>query len=333
MTDIVIPRHSSTLSDFCEPSAALDDYARARQAMFGCQSVSKDYAYCLAIDPSPQDQAVSNMLNSLPEKSRQRLGCCVDQHGQDTVRLALFVEWVQSQLNPDNASSTNSAAGMGATILGARTNSFMNALSQYQDALVKLNEFSRVGRGPAQTKTQLRQNVQSAYERLNRYFQQELQRLAPGSDFGKNKGTAITGADRGVTLAERHKGRGIHVADMHEGQAVSRFSQGLQYAGRGIIVADVGFRANKVYQSYRNEEEWERELVAQTGGLAGATSAGFVTGKTVAMTMARVALAATPWGWALMIGSAVAVGAYAAYQADERGQNLFGRIYDYFTGD
>lgn len=333
MTDIVIPRHSSTLSDFCEPSAAYDDYARARQAMFGCQSVAKDYAYCLAVDPSPQDQAISNMLNSLPENSRQRLGCCVDQHGQDTVRLALFIDWVQSQLNPDNASITNSTAGIGATILGARTNSFMNALNQYQDALVKLNEFSRVGRGPAQTKAKLRLNVRASYERLNHYFQQELQRLAPASDFGRNKGTAITGADRGVTLAERHKGRGIHVADMHEGQAVSRFSQGLQYAGRGIIVADVGFRANKVYQSYQNEEEWERELVAQTGGLAGATTAGFITGKTVAITMARVALAATPWGWALMIGSAVAIGAYAAYQADERGQNLFGQIYDYLTGD
>lgn len=333
MTDIVIPRYSSTLSDFCEPSAAFDEYARARQEMFGCGSVSKDFAYCLAVDPSPQDQAISSMLNSMPEQSRQRLGCCVDQHGQDTVRLAMFIDWVQSQINSDNANVTNSTAGIGATILGARTDSFMNALNQYQDALIKLNEFSRVGRGPAQTKAKLRLNVRSAYERLNRHFQQELQRLAPSTDFGKNKGTAITGAERGVKLAERHKGRGIHIADMHEGQSVSRFSRGLQYAGRGIIVADLGFRANTVYQSYQDGEEWERELVAQTGGLAGATSAGFITGKTVAITMARVALAATPWGWALMIGSAVAVGAYAAYQADERGQNLFGRIYDYLTGD
>lgn len=333
MSTFVIPRHSATLSDFCEPSTALDHYARARQAMFGCQPVSKDYAYCLAVEPSPQELAITNMLNCLPEKSRQRLGCCVDQYGQDTVRLALFVEWVQNQLNPDTASGANSAAGIGATILGARTDSFMNALGQYQDALVKLNEFSRAGKGSAATRAQLKQNVHSAYERLNRYFQQELQRLTPASDFGRNKGTAITGAERGVTLAERHKGRGIHVADMHEGQAVSRFSQGLQYAGRGIIVADVGFRTSKVYQSYRNEEEWERELVAQTGGLAGATSAGFITGKAVAVTMARVALAATPWGWALMVGSAVAVGAYAAYQADERSQNLFGRVYDYFAGN
>ena len=333
MTDIAIPRHSTTLSDFCEPSAALDDYARARQAMFGCQSVSKDFAYCLAANPTPQDQAISNMLNSLPEQYRQRLGCCIDQHGQDTVRLALFIEWVQDQLNTDTASGTNSVAGIGATILGARTDSFMNALGQYQDALVRLNKFTRVGRGPAATKAKLRQNVRLAYERLNRFFQQEIRRLAPASDFGKNKGSAITGSQRGVTLAERHKGRGIHVADVHEGQAVSRLSQGLAYTGRGIIVADVGFRANKVYQSYRSEEEWERELVTQTGGLAGASTAGFITGKAVALTMARVALAATPWGWALMIGSAVAVGAYAAYQADQTGQSWASQVYDYLFGD
>ncbi|MFL1482734.1 hypothetical protein [Marinobacter sp. LN3S78] len=123
MTDIVIPRHSSTLSDFCEPSEAFDDYARARQEMFGCRSVSKDFAYCLAVNPSPQDQAISNMLNSLPERSRQRLGCCVDQHGQDTVQLAVFIDWVQRQLNVDTASDANTAIGAGTTMLGARTNS------------------------------------------------------------------------------------------------------------------------------------------------------------------------------------------------------------------
>lgn len=333
MTDIVIPRHSSTLSDFCEPSAAFDDYALARQEMFGCRSVSKDFAYCLAVDPNPQDQAISNMLNSLPERSRQRLGCCVDQHGQDTVRLAIFIDWVQSQLNVDTASDTNTAIGAGTTILGARTNSFMNALGQYQEALVKLNDFSRVGRGPASTKAQLRQNVLSAYERLNRYFQSEVRRLAPSSDFGKNKGSAITGGDRGVTLAERHKGRGIHVAGMHEGQAVSRLSQGLTYAGRGIVVADLGFRTNKVYESYRDGEEWERELAVQTGGFGGGALSGLVTGRAVAMTMARVALAATPWGWGLMIGSAVVMGAYAAYQADAKGKNWAGQVCDYFFGD
>ncbi|MFL1482733.1 hypothetical protein [Marinobacter sp. LN3S78] len=209
----------------------------------------------------------------------------------------------------------------------------MNALGQYQEALVKLNDFSRVGRGPAATKAKLRQNVLSAYERLNRYFQAEVRRLAPSTDFGKNKGSAITGSDRGVTLAERHKGRGIYVADMHEGQAVSRFSQGLTYAGRGIVVADLGFRANKVYESYRDGEEWERELAVQTGGFGGGALSGFVTGRAVAMTMARVALAATPWGWGLMIGSAVVMGAYSAYQADAKGKNWAGQVYDYFFGD
>lgn len=333
MTDIAIPRHSTTLSDFCEPSASRDDYAKARQAMFGCQAVTKDFAYCLASDPTPQDRAIVNMLNGLPERSRQRLGCCIDQYSEDTVRLALFIEWVQNQLNASNASNTNSVAGVGATILGARTDSFMNALRQYQDALVKLNKFSRIGRGPAATRAKLRLEVRAAYERLNRFFQQEIRRLAPASYFGKNKGSAITGSERGVTLAERHKGRGIHVADVHEGQAVSRLSQSLSYAGRGIIVADIGFRANSVYQSYRAEDEWERELVTQTGGLAGASTAGFITGKAVALTMARVALAATPWGWALMIGSAVAVGAYAAYQADQTGQSWASQVYDYLFGD
>ena len=331
MTDIVIPHHSSSLTDLCAPSADLDKFAAIRQAQIGCQSVLRDFAYCLAPEPGPQDLAITSMLNNLSEPSRNNLGCCIDQHGNDTVRLALFIEWVQSQLNADNASNTNSTAGIGATILGARSDSFMTALRQYQDALIKLNEYSRVGRGPAATRAKLKQNVKSAYERLNKYFQQEIQRLAPAKDFGRNKGTAITGADRGITLAERHKGRGIRIADMHEGRAVSRLSQSMTYAGRGIIAVDIGFRANKVHQKYQEDGAWGREIAVQTGGFGGATLTGVATGRVVAMTMVRVALAATPWGWALMIGSAVAVGAYAAYQADQTAQEFVGRQSNRFS--
>jgi hypothetical protein len=333
MTDIVIPRHSSTLADLCTPSAALDDYALIHKAQFGRQCVSREFAYCLALEPGPRDLAITSMLNNLSEHSRRNLGCCIDQHGGDMIRLALFVEWVQEQLNADNASNSNSIAGAGATILGARSDSFMTALKQYQHALIKLNEFSRVGRGPAATRAQLRQGVRSAHERLNKYFQQEIQRLAPPRDFGRNKGTAITGADRGIRLAERHKGRGIRIADMHEGRAVSRFSQSMTYAGRGLIAVDIGFRANKVHQKYQSNGEWEREIAVQTGGFGGAALTGLATGRVVAITMARVALAATPWGWALMIGSSIAIGAYAAAQADQKLQRWTGQAYDYLFGD
>ncbi len=294
----------------------------------GCQSVSRNVAYCLAPEPAPQDLAITTMLNNLPERARDNLACCIDQHGDDTLRLALFMDWVQQQVNLDNVNTTNGIAGIGATILGNRTNSFMAALQQYQGALIKLNQFSRVGRGPAATKMQLRKKVKISYEQLNRYFQQELHRLAPASHFGKNRGTAITGADRGITLAERHKGRGIHIADIHEGQAVSRFSRNVSYAGRGIIAVDLGFRGHRVYQTYQENGEWERELAVQTGGFAGASGAGFITGRTVALTMARVALAATPWGWAFMIGSSIAIGAIAAYQLDERAQSVASRAWD-----
>jgi hypothetical protein len=333
MTDIVIPRHSSTLADLCTPSAALDDYALIRKAQFGRQCVSREFAYCLALEPGPQDLAITSMLNNLPERSRHNLGCCIDQHGNDTVRLALFIEWVQSQLNADNASNTNSTAGIGATILGARSDSFMTALRQYQDALIKLNEYSRVGRGPAATRAKLKQSVKNAYERLNKYFQQEIQRLAPVRDFGRNKGTAITGADRGITLAERHKGRGIRIADMHEGRAVSRLSQSMTYAGRGFVAVDLGFRGNKIYRTYEDGGKWERELAVQTGGLAGATGTGLMTGRVVATTMARVALAATPLGWAFLIGSSIVIGAVAAYQMDQQGQSLTGIVYDKMFGN
>lgn len=129
-------------------------------------------------------------------------------------------------------------------------------------------------------------------------------------------------------MATALPGAGIRIADVHEGRAVTRFSQSLNYAGKGIIAVDLGLRTNKVYQTYQDNGEWEREIAVQTGGLAGATGAGYVTGRAVALTMTRIALAATPWGWAIMIGSSIVIGAVAAYQMDEQGKKITSRAWD-----
>ena len=70
-----------------------------------------------------------------------------------------------------------------------------------------------------------------------------------------------------LRLAERHHGRGIRIADMHEGRAMSRMSQRLAFAGHGFLATDIVFRGNKVHQKYQNGEDWKRELAVQPGDL------------------------------------------------------------------
>lgn len=135
-----------------------------------------------------------------------------------------------------------------------------------------------------------------------------------------------------MTLAERSRGRGIHVADMHEGQKVSRVAQALRYSGRGIVALDIGFRGQRVHSEYKNGGEWEREPAVQTGGFLGASGVGLL-GANAVLLAGRIALAATPMGWAVIIGSSIAIGAVAAYQGDKALQGVFGTIWDSLFGD
>lgn len=197
--------------------------------------------------------------------------------GDETTTLAKFYN--QHLANIDltaTTQNTNGLAGMGTAVLAARADSFEKAIAAYQHALIQLNDYHRVGRVAAQRKLELHNRVIAAYENLNHYYQQELRRIVPTDRFMKNKGSALSNAERGVTLAERPRGRGIHVADIHEGQQVSKFAKGIRYAGKSAVVLDAGFRVNTAHNTYVNGGDWQRELAVQSGGMSASATTGWL---------------------------------------------------------
>ncbi|GAB3108176.1 hypothetical protein G8770_23705 [Aestuariicella hydrocarbonica] len=193
--------------------------------------------------------------------------------------------------------------------------------------LLLLTSVKNGGITAAQRKMELRNQVIAAYEKLNHYYQQELRRIVPAERFMKNKGSALSNAQRGITLAERPRGRGIHVANAHEGQQISRLAKGIRYAGRGAVVLDAGFRVNTVHNTYADGGNWQREWAVQTGGFLGASATGTLVGR-AAFLASRIALMATPWDWAFLIGSTIVAGAYLAYQADNGMKGISGELWD-----
>lgn len=332
MTDLYISSAPTRPTDLC------DSQPENLEQFLACNPEVKDHnqflspytAYNTSGIHSPIANNVLHQLNSLPSYQRENLSGCVATFGEETTALARFYDQHIANLDLTKISQdTNGTAGIGAAVLAARTDSFQAALEQYQRALVQLNDYHRVGRVAARQKMKLRNNVINAYENLNRYYQQELHRTVPAGNRTKNKGSALSNAERGITLAERHRGRGIHIADMKEGQQVSKLVKGLRYAGHGAIIVDAGFRINTVRNSYINGGEWKRELAVQTGGFSANVVSGALTGRAAFLAASRIALMATPWGWGILIASSVITGAILAYQADQAMQQRIGDLWDH----
>lgn len=329
MPELLFPRAPIKTADFCnQDPQTLEQFLRCNPHP-SSGSLSPHRAYNTSLDSSVTSQLITQQINSLPAQSREHLQHCVADYGDETLRLAEFYDRHLADISlPTLAQDSNSLAGIGAGVLSGRAESFQQALTQYQRALVALQKHSGTGRGPAAQRSQLRRNVMNAYQNLNHHFHVEMQRIAPPHAPHKNRGNALTGATRGINLAERRRGRGIHINNLQEGKKVARFSNSLSYAGRGLIAVDIGFRSASVHKTYAANGNWQRELAVQTGGFGGSLLTGYATGRTAAIMLSRIALMSTPVGWMILIGSTIAIGAVLAYQADQGGQRIVGSLWD-----
>lgn len=334
MPDIRFSQTPANPNQLCQQDPeTLEQFLRCNpQLADGNTTLPGHFAYNVSPEFALGSRIVTQQFNTLPMTARQNLDQCVADYGEDVHALAEFYERHLANFELPSPADVNGVAGVGVAAAQGRTTSFQSALIQYQAALIKLHRHNKVGRVAGAQKIKMRQKVTDAYDRLNRHYAQEMRRIIPAQHRNRNRGTALSNAERGITLAERSRGRGIHVADMYEGQKVSRFAQALRYSGRGIVALDIGFRGQRVHSEYRNGGEWERELAVQTGGLVGSVGGGSL-GANVALTAGRLALAATPMGWAVVIGSSIAIGAVAAYQGDKALQGMFGKIWDSLFGD
>lgn len=146
------------------------------------------------------------------------------------------------------------------------------------------------------------------------------------SGLGKNRGSALTSADRGLTLARRRHGRGLWVADLAEAIRLEKLAKGIRYVGNKMVAIDAGSRIYGVTQTYRNGGDWMREASVEMTGFGAGGAAGMVVGKATvsgaALGAAALGLAITPVGWCIIIGVGVAAGFGAGYALDHAGKSL-----------
>ena len=297
----------------------------ARNNALACNEFTANMPYCLADKGAhPESRMITLTLSSLPEAPRNQLMCTIDTFGDFTPTLAAFYDKHLAFLNLQN---TGSLLGAGATASEVRLTGFQKALFNYQNALMALHKHKGVGRGPSATKADLKSKARLAYNELQTKYHAELNKLASPNSLGKNRGNALSGADRGITLAQR-RGRGINVASNAQATQIATLAKGISYAGKGLIALDAGIRVNHVHSTYQQGGNWQREAAIQATGFGLGGAAGLGVGKMVVMGLTTIGLGLTPVGWVVLIGAGLAAGFGAAYAVDKYSREGAAYIYD-----
>lgn len=167
----------------------------------------------------------------------------------------------------------------------------------------------------------------SAYNELQTKYHAELNKLATPHSLGKNRGNALSGAERGITLAQR-RGRGINVANNAQAVQVSNLAKSISYTSKGLVALDAGIRIKHVHNTYNQGGNWQREAAIQATGFGAAGIAGIGVGKAVVTGLTAIGLGLTPVGWVVLIGAGLTAGFIASQGADWLATKGTAALYD-----
>ena len=322
MTTFIFPTQNT------KPDALVDEYGRELKPILAqqCTILSANTPYCL--EQNPQANSIQRTLTGLNTAERDNLMCTMDVLDQRLLAIAALYDTALSTID---LQQTGSLVGAGATASHTRLTGFQKAIVDYQKALLALSEHSKSkvnGRPANAKKALLKAAVERFYKHLQQTYQTELKKIVTPAEWGKNRGSALSSAQRGINVASRRKYRQLNIQNGKQAMQLAKLTKGINFAGNGLIVLDAGFRANTVRNSYQNNENWQRELAVQTTGFGLGGAAGIAAGKATAGVLTAIGLGLTPVGWVILIGAAVTVGYFAAKHVDDIAQEKTGNLYD-----
>ena len=244
-------------------------------------------------------------------------------------REAAFWEKYLSEETLSAAMSVVGVTGTAAQMKLQQLSSFHQALVRYENALLAIQNpvpNNMPGAGPrGQWQALARRDAIQAYDALVTEHRVAMTNLAPVVWQAKNRGGAISNAQRGITLALRSRGGKVDprllVADLLQAQTLKSFARFMSRMATPLALVTEGLIRNGRVRSVKQEDgDWHRESYKQMGGfalgsIAGGLAAGatFKAGKLLAAKygIAIVGVGIGPIGWAVL-GCIVVVSAGVA---------------------
>ncbi|WP_404343469.1 hypothetical protein [Pseudoalteromonas mariniglutinosa] len=120
----------------------------------------------------------------------------------------------------------------------------------------------------------------------------------------------MSNPNRGVHIAKsaRHSTK-LDISSTAEFKKIKYIENTGRWLGNGMILLDGAFRANSVYNDYRNGDDWQRSLSTELASFGASTASGIFLGSITTTALSSI-LMLTPYGWIV----AIAVGLYVGFE-------------------
>lgn len=292
-----------------------------------------------SIESTNSALGIRAILSNTKAEEKQCLSQIIQSCGQESIALAKFYE---RYFSDENVIKLNTFIGASTTASITRLDGFEKAVVEYQNSLIhlkKLSDARKQGKTDFLALTQAKKKVKTNYEILKTAYASALNRLSPVSHRTKNRGTALSNAERGITLATTNKRNGTHLLNVHdtfEASHLVKLGKVVNGLGNSTVALDAGLRVNTVLDIKDSGGDWMQESAKQITGLGFAGALGGLSGKAVMVSGTWLAVQtgltlAGPLGWAvlgtLFLGS-VAAGYFVGNRMDEIGKDVSGLVYN-----
>ncbi len=321
MPELLFLKYPSKASELLEGLAAdhVDNMCMANQVLPGT-SLPKGSVFSLESDSL--SVSVRNQLNRLPPAERQCIAGVAEACGDETAVLAAFLD---RYFGDENMAKLNAAIGAGATGAFERLNNFEKAVVTYQKSLNNLRslvESGKYGRGHSASVIDAKHAIRKAYANLAQAYAIELQNFSPAAHRAKNRGTAFSNAERGITLATRKPKATkpdvrLNVEGQLQASQIARLGKLMNHLGSVTIGLDAGLRSIEVYGIAQDGGDWMQAAAREMTGFGLGTASGIGAGRAVFAGGTYIAVQAGltlagPIGW-LVLGGIFAVSLASGY--------------------
>jgi hypothetical protein len=279
--------------------------------------------------------SVRNEFIRMPPAERQCVAGIADACGNETGVLAAFFDYHFSEHEIRNM---NAAINAGSTAIGERLDPFKKAVVEYQKSLNKLRSLvvsGKNGRGHGASIIAAKQSVRATYAKLAQSYAIELQKFSPAAHRAKNRGTAFSNAERGITLATR-KPRSpkadvrLNVEGQVQASQIARMGKLVNGVGVATIAIDGVVRITEVMDIAEDGGDWMRAGAREMTGFGLGTASGIGAGRAVFAGGTYLAVQAGltfagPVGWMVLGGifaGSLVAGYLVSSHVDSEAQQL-----------
>ncbi|WP_198501064.1 hypothetical protein [Pseudoalteromonas undina] len=191
-------------------------------------------------------------------------------------------------------------------------------------------EYRQAVKSKSPIKAAAKQKAKLAFEKMQNKFRLEVKAVT--SQINSRRGTPISNFKRGADIARSSRSVAkLDLINPIHADNVVKFTKYAKFLGNGLAVIDFGGRVGNIHNSYKTDDNWEREMFIESTSFvaSAATGIGVVNAGAAVMTFLVVA---TPVGWVgLIVGGALLAGAAAgaSIKVNKIVKEDAGGIYDY----